>query len=429
MDSRQSTVSVKNILNVYLKKQIKRFKALNQTVASIELLFRHTEIDNSYGEMRRQSSPYSYPDLERLGDHIALSFKLANQCHQDFSSAYAEMKFDIGNQLTRFSYPEFAFFLQKKPLNLAEFKQLILNIKKQAEECHPNVHGVLGTLSILGENVSNKYAYNCTLYVQCGKDPVITPIPKAFEAGEDLEYKDIPNFNGKGDMRGYSELTNVILSLGIRVGNMIGNLLVIQTAAGTEVTVGIEICIDHHEAHMKNVYEELLNRPPGDRFIPRATHQLVISNWISLAAKDMVVSRVIQADTHNVGVYNINSESELSLTPKLCFNDSRQTQRNYNRLIEKKYSLTVIQVTQNYLQLVQPPFSGNLVVTAHSNPPSANHCRDSTLQHRIDLRNSIILIRQTMGLFKQLKTKSHVEEKQNEQIIAPHREVASKCGE
>ncbi len=133
--------------------------------------------------------------IARIGDHIEFLAEMANKEHEnDHLQKNLQNEFvpKPGHEIdvSRFGMPEFSLYPKDRPITLEEYRTLLERIKKIAGSCHDNLHLVLSSVPV---EWPDKKVYNLSVYVQCGKDPILTPFAKSIPSAIDAIYPNTTN--------------------------------------------------------------------------------------------------------------------------------------------------------------------------------------------------------------------------------------------
>lgn len=238
--------------------------------------------------------------VNRLTNHIEILATIGNLNHQhrNFSKIKDsitpwKMETKNENNITRVCLYEYSLFSQK-PLDISEFTELRKQIKTIAEKCHQNLHLVLSSFAV---ELDNKIL-NCVIYVECGKEPILTTMAK-HHTHSDKEYS-----YGKS----YFSLTNQDLLTKYNISTE--STFDFQTAGGIQVNAAIEICRDHiHGQAQASILRRLTQLEKGESkkaFSPLVTH-ILTSNSVPLETSHMLTDQITYVDPMQCSVYHKNS--------------------------------------------------------------------------------------------------------------------------
>lgn len=117
------------------------------------------------------------------GDQIVADKKDAVVLRYEDTGTYKD------REITRLSFSEFSFYPYKERIGKGysedAFKKIVAEVYEKAKTMPPNLHMLLASFPVI--NAKNELD-NMTIYIECGKDPIIHIVPKAMPSRIDAEY-------------------------------------------------------------------------------------------------------------------------------------------------------------------------------------------------------------------------------------------------
>lgn len=279
-----------------------------------------------------------------------------NYCEPQADGSY-QLKKEALNTITRLSTAEFSFY-GKRPLNEWEFEKIHQAIKQIGESCHPNVHVLFSTFSLLG---SNNQIFNVAFYLQGGSSTQVDVLVKTFSHPSDVEYDKRSNFSqyhntSSSDSPPTSAEWTVGMQPGISVCN--NNLLRIKTAGGGEALLGIDICFDHQVRHAKQNLLKQFNEPSSDNFLPVNVDQIVTSNTADPEIDSLISKNPVLYADPNAAHGKLENAGKLITTHSLTIDDLQQVLPGIK--VRQKSKNPLIKVIDN------PPFGAKLYLLVYT---------------------------------------------------------------
>ena len=227
--------------------------------------------------------------VERLANHIEilatignLNHRHRNFCKSKNSITPWEIETKKENNITRVCLYEYSLFT-RVPLGISDFNELRNKIKIIGEKCHSNLHLVLSSFAVELENE----LLNCVIYVECGKNPILTTIAK-HHTNSDKEYsygRSYLSLKKQDLLEKHQILTEPTFDF--------------LTVGGIHVNVAVEICRDHihgeAEASILRKLTQLEKEESKKLFSPLVTH-VITSNSVPLKISRMLADRVTHVD-------------------------------------------------------------------------------------------------------------------------------------
>lgn len=343
----------------FTSKQLSKLQTINQPVVIKEMIISFEDTAGSFGEY---SSKIKGQDsvVNRLVKHIKMIAKIANQYHESqhyhFEDNSMKLNPEAKNHITRVLLNEYAFYTNKegRPLTLKEFSSLLDKIEIIAKNQHPNLHLLLGTFSVIG---NDSKLLNMSLYIECGKNSQIHSFVKS-HSSVGTEYKGYRDFDRKNTRADIDEPVMASIPLDSKQTVNLESIFICTTQGRAQFIVAIDICLDHSKSHSKVAFENLLNSPISD-LLPTQISQVIISNTATIDPDKLITPCVSHADAKSISVSVDNKPIDpIQLKNMPDFkNDSLPT---------------TIEISNNQIKVNQPIFGSNYAFNVYNIPLTQN---------------------------------------------------------
>lgn len=355
----------KRILNQLSQKQEKAIKRMNQEIYVTDVVIRVPF--EPFGESSFHSNRYQHSQEQRLRDHIAMLFSLANEIHsknQKKANPLEDpvMNRDRENHITRLTTHEFSLYT-KKPMTLLEFQNLFSQIEVLGSHLLPNVHVLLSSFAI--QNKDGRLLNLC-LFVEGGSPCIIHAFSKNTASLKDMDYNGkMPLFSQQEQDKGASfHAEAIVLEDGTTIST--GSVFEVKTQGGAKYTQCVDICIDHAFQHSKELMlRRLFSDANNDELLPYQIEQCISSNTSDLFVDSMLGNGFIHADP------SVSMESYLDHEEK-ALDDTE-----INRIIPQGYQniMKIIHYAGGY-QLINPAFGSNCIIEIFKARPVGQYQSD-----------------------------------------------------
>lgn len=338
-------------------------------VYSLDSSIDQGEFLNSYENPHKKSSKDHDAVLKRMVSHVKLLAKIANTHHVACNN---ENKENSRNTITRLATHEFAFYT-KTPLTFSELNLFLQELADIAAISSGDVHLLISSLAVMTndpdrhyslynlDNANTKKVLNMSVYVQCGKQPIIHPFCKRTNALYDPYQTDEKIGLYYLDHNPY--LTPFVAS---ETSGVISyqSIFIVTTLDGGRYIQAIDICRDHVNEHAKEMLSQMVKqiiekeKLTVDDYFPEYCDHLVSSNTVALRPKQ-ITRYTAQVDPRNhPGHPSKNSEK---IAPPLGYEFLAQIQKE----IESSYNEVSLTKNEHGIVIENPIFGPPSLVVSY----------------------------------------------------------------
>lgn len=318
-------------------------------------LILQTSTNASHGEAGQHTNEYTTDPMERLLDFIKFIAELTNNIHRQSNydkqdDGHYCLKVGRRNHITRALLHEFMLYTHT-PLGQAELERLIDGIIQIAENQCDNVHLLLSSIALLGEEGK---VLNVVLYVQCGAEPQVEIIAKTIPHHADHHFARLSNYCQTACyVDAQAQLPTS--TKGFIVPNR--SVFKVTTWSGAQYTQAVDICFDHVLGRSRKQFEEILCADDDDAMPMQVDHVLTSNSLCQTRSSKTyaaLAEPVVQADPLN--------DHQVPYSTILKIEDSVLPDVD-----KEKYPSMRLRKGDKYLYIMRPSFGSAVTCQLHPN--------------------------------------------------------------